>query len=96
MVTTFELPGGYKYRLEYSTDGTTWSTFDDHTSDQHRRRRPTTRFADKPVTARYLRLTVTGSSGNGGSVYELQAYGELLTVRALPGRHRSHRKRKPR
>jgi hypothetical protein len=32
-------------------------------------------FADKPVTARYLRLTVTGSSGNGGSIYALQAYG---------------------
>ncbi|MEU9784695.1 hypothetical protein AB0H92_27655 [Streptomyces phaeochromogenes] len=32
-------------------------------------------FADEPVTARYLRLTVTDSSGNGGSVYGLQAYG---------------------
>jgi hypothetical protein len=27
------------------------------------------------VSARYVRLTVTGSSYNGGSVYELQVYG---------------------
>jgi chitodextrinase len=73
VVTTFEKSGGYKYRLEYSTDGTTWSMFEDHTSATSSS--AVYSFADKPVTARYLRLTVTGSSGNGGSVYELQAYG---------------------
>jgi hypothetical protein len=74
VVTTFEKAGGYKYRLEYSTDGTTWSVFEDHTSDATSSSAVYS-FADEPVTARFLRLTVTGSSGNGGSVYELQAYG---------------------
>jgi len=32
-------------------------------------------FADQPY-ARYLRWSVTGSSWNGGSIYELQAYGD--------------------
>ncbi|MFD4528736.1 discoidin domain-containing protein [Streptomyces sp. NPDC058470] len=76
VVTTFELRSGYKYRLEYSTDGTTWSTLDDHTTENTV---SATNYSlpDQPVTARYLRLTVTGSSGNGGSLYEIQAYGEF-------------------
>ncbi|MGY5118905.1 discoidin domain-containing protein [Streptomyces sp. 900105755] len=74
VVTTFEKSSGYKYRLEYSSDGTTWSTFEDHTAD-NTVAQTNYSFADAPVTARYLRLTVTGSSWNGGSVYELQAYG---------------------
>ncbi|WP_432423192.1 discoidin domain-containing protein [Streptomyces pseudovenezuelae] len=74
VVTTFELASGYKYRLEYSTDGQNWSTFEDHTADSTVTQ-ATYSFADTPVTARYLRLTVTGSNWNGGSVYELQAYG---------------------
>ncbi|MFD8817869.1 discoidin domain-containing protein, partial [Streptomyces sp. NPDC059627] len=74
VVTTFEKASGYKYRLEYSTDGANWSTFEDHTADDTVAQTNYS-FADAPVTARYLRLTVTGSNWNGGSVYELQAYG---------------------
>ncbi len=74
VVTTFELTSGYKYRLEYSTDGQNWSTFEDHTAENTTARTDYA-FAGTPVTARFLRLTVTGSSGNGGSVYALQAYG---------------------
>ncbi|MEU0965379.1 discoidin domain-containing protein [Streptomyces sp. NPDC005917] len=74
VVTTFEKSGGYRYRLEYSTDGGNWSTFEDHTAE-NTVAQTNYSFADEPVTARYLRLTVTGSSWNGGSVYELQAYG---------------------
>ncbi|MFE5083155.1 discoidin domain-containing protein [Streptomyces mirabilis] len=74
VVTTFELTSGYKYRLEYSTDGQNWSTFEDHTAE-NTTAQTNYAFADTPVTARYLRLTVTGSSGNGGSLYGLQAYG---------------------
>ncbi|MGW3415285.1 discoidin domain-containing protein [Streptomyces sp. NPDC000888] len=76
VVTTFELPRGYKYRLEYSTDSATWSTLDDHTSTNTV---SSANFSlpDEPVTARYLRLTVTGSSYNGGSIYEIQVYGEF-------------------
>ncbi|MEV6174697.1 discoidin domain-containing protein [Streptomyces sp. NPDC051954] len=74
VVTTFELPRGYKYRLEYSTDSAAWSTLDDHTST-NTVSSANYSLPDQPVTARYLRLTVTGSSFNGGSVYEIQAYG---------------------
>jgi hypothetical protein len=74
VVTTFEKSSGYTYRLEYSTDGTAWSLFEDHTA-QNTVTATNYSFVDKPVTARYLRLTITGSSWNGGSVYELQAYG---------------------
>ncbi|MFF4974471.1 discoidin domain-containing protein [Streptomyces sp. NPDC001083] len=71
---TFEKAGGYKYRLEYSTDGENWSVLDDHTAN-NTTSATNYAFAAHPVTARYLRLTVTGSSWNGGSIYELQVYG---------------------
>ncbi|MGW1216774.1 discoidin domain-containing protein, partial [Streptomyces sp. NPDC002499] len=74
VVTTFEKSSGYKYRVEYSTDGETWSLFDDHTS-ANTTSATSYALADHPVTARYLRLTVTGSNFNGGSIYELQVYG---------------------
>ncbi|GAA1279805.1 hypothetical protein Psi02_78480 [Planotetraspora silvatica] len=74
IVTTFELTNGYKYRLEYSQDGTAWSTFDDHTATATTDRTNPS-FAPAPVQARYVRLTVTGSNWNGGSIYELQVYG---------------------
>jgi chitodextrinase len=73
-VITFELTNGYQYRLEYSTDGNTWSMLDDHTAVATTGR-TNYAFAPTPVQARYLRLTVTGSNFNGGSIYELQAYG---------------------
>jgi chitodextrinase len=74
VVTTFELPSGYSYLLEYSTDGVTWSTFDDHTASKTTNRTNYS-FSQQPVNARYVRQTVTNSSGNGGSIYELQVYG---------------------
>ena len=74
IVTNFELPSGYKYKLEYSLDGTNWSMFDDHTAVATSvRRNPSIRTA--AVQARYVKLTVTGSNFNGGSIYELQIYG---------------------
>ncbi len=74
IVTNFELTSGYKYKLEYSLDGTAWSMFDDHTAVATSvRRNPSIRTA--PVQARYVRLTVVGSNFNGGSIYELQVYG---------------------
>ncbi|WP_341830043.1 discoidin domain-containing protein [Streptomyces liangshanensis] len=76
VVTTFELQNGYKYRIEYSTDGNAWSTLEDHTGTATSERTNTSLPA-APVSARYLRLTVTGSNWNGGSLYELQAYGDF-------------------
>jgi hypothetical protein len=76
VVTTFEKSSGYKYLLEYSSDGVNWSTLDDHTATD------TTSSANysiapSPVSARFVRLTITGSNYNGGSIYELQAYGDF-------------------
>ncbi|WP_200949531.1 discoidin domain-containing protein [Leifsonia sp. Root227] len=73
-VTTFELPSGYEYLLEYSADGTNWSTFDDHTASRTTDRANYS-FLAQPVDSRYVRLTVTNSNWNGGSIYELQVYG---------------------
>jgi len=73
-VTTFELPSGYQYRLEYSTDATTWSTLEDHTGTRTTERTNYSLLA-QAVNARFVRLTVTGSTFNGGSIYELQVYG---------------------
>ncbi|MEU3983596.1 discoidin domain-containing protein [Streptomyces sp. NPDC026672] len=74
VVTTFEKSSGYQYLMEYSADGVHWSTLDDHTANATTAQANYS-FADSPVDARYLRLTVTGSSFSGGSIYELQAYG---------------------
>jgi hypothetical protein len=74
VVTTFEKPSGYKYLLQYSADGVNWSTFDDHTA-AYTSAAANYSTVSSPVSARYLRLTVTASSYNGGSIYELQAYG---------------------
>jgi hypothetical protein len=74
IITTFEKSSGYEYKMETSLDGSTWSTFDDHTGSA------TTAAANysvaaSPTAARYVRITITGSSGNGGSLYELEVYG---------------------
>ncbi|MEV6286007.1 discoidin domain-containing protein [Kribbella sp. NPDC051770] len=79
IVTMFELPRGYAYKLEVSPDGTDWTLFDDRT------REVTTQpdnYASVPgaVRGRYVRLTVTGSSFNGGSIYELEVYGKRSVV----------------
>ncbi|MFF1876157.1 discoidin domain-containing protein, partial [Kitasatospora herbaricolor] len=74
VVTTFELPSGYEYLLEYSADGANWSTFDDHTASRTTDRANYS-FLSQPVDARYVRLTVTNSNWNGGSIYGLQVYG---------------------
>ncbi|MFB6610428.1 discoidin domain-containing protein [Agromyces sp. NPDC056379] len=75
VVSVFELPRGYAYRLESSLDGETWTTFDDRTgrkTTQHEN----VSIADEPVSMRYLRLTVTDSSWNGGSLWEIKVYGD--------------------
>jgi chitodextrinase len=74
VVTTFEKTSGYEYLLQYSADGVTWSTLEDHTGTFTTAQTDYS-FAASPVSARYLRLTITNSSGNGGSVYEFKAYG---------------------
>jgi F5/8 type C domain/Right handed beta helix region len=76
IITTFEKSSGYKYKMETSLDGSTWTTFEDHTGSN------TTAATNysvpaRPTGARYVRITITGSSGNGGSLYELEVYGNM-------------------
>jgi hypothetical protein len=80
VATTFELSSGYRYRVEYSADDAadpdpaSWRTLEDHTSaatgDQ-----TAYSIREDAVLARHVRITVTDSDGNGGSIYELGVYG---------------------
>lgn len=78
-ITTFEKASGYKYRIEVSPDEVHWKTLADHTAANTT---TATDYAhtDDPVAGRFVRLTVTGSSGNGGSIYDFQVYGTPRTV----------------
>jgi len=69
--TMFEGSAGYKYKIEYSTDNSTWTLYSDKTASF------TTQQANvdtNAVTARYVRITITNSSGYGGSIYEFGIY----------------------
>ena len=85
-ITTFEKASGYKYRIEVSPDEVHWKTLEDHTSANTT---AATNYShtDDPVAGRFVRLTVTGSSGNGGSIYDFQVYG---TPRHRHGPHGPH------
>lgn len=61
-----------KYRIDYSTDGATWTTYADHTAAYVT---PGTDTTPVPVSARYLRITLTNTQGQGGSIYEFRAFG---------------------
>lgn len=74
VASVFELPGGYRYLLESSVDGESWSVFDDRTAAKTTQRENYS-FSEESVAMRYLRLTVVDSSGNGGSLWEIKAYG---------------------
>ncbi|WP_164743503.1 discoidin domain-containing protein [Microbacterium sulfonylureivorans] len=62
---------GVKYKIEYSTDNTTWTTFVDRTSAFST---PGTDTPASPVTARYVRITLTATQGQGGSVYDFKVW----------------------
>lgn len=78
--TMFEFGNAYyKYRIETSTDGSSWTTFSDKTANTAR---PTGMgYVDSgTVTARYVRITVTASEGLvWPSLYELRVYGAAGT-----------------
>ncbi len=77
VITTFELSNGYRYKLEVSPDGDDWTMFENHTSTATTQ---ADNYAAAQVRGRYLRLTVTGSNFNGGSIYEIEAYGKPATI----------------
>ncbi|MBB5898109.1 alpha-L-fucosidase [Kutzneria kofuensis] len=69
----WEFPGKtYRYRVEGSTDGHTWSTVVDRTNNTDTGQVHTLPFT---ATARHLRVTVTGlDTGCWASIREFQAY----------------------
>ncbi len=59
-----------KYKIEYSTDNTNWSMYADHTAAYAI---PGTDTGS--ATARYVRITLTDTQGQRGSLWEFQVFG---------------------
>ena len=53
----------YTYRIEYSTNGTTWATFVNRTTNTSWG--PMVDSVASPVTGRYIRITITGDDSSG-------------------------------
>ncbi|MGO4544085.1 X2-like carbohydrate binding domain-containing protein [Paenibacillus sp. 2TAB23] len=71
--TKFELAAGYKYKIETSTDGTSWTTYADKSGSATTQQINEDR-KETAVSARYIRVNVTDSNGNGASVYDLNVF----------------------
>ncbi|HVK22142.1 MAG TPA: discoidin domain-containing protein [Actinokineospora sp.] len=65
---------GFKYKIEYSMDDTTYLTYSDHTAS----------FTTSPnnvdtnagtIVARYVRITVTDSQSQGASIFSFDVFG---------------------
>jgi len=71
----WEIAGSsYKYKIEISTDNSTWTLVADKTANTSIVQIQTDSFA--AVSARYVRITVTGLSANVyASFYEFEVYG---------------------
>lgn len=72
--STAYLPAGLgvKYKIEYSPDDSTWSTYVDRTGAYST---PGIDNNTGSITARYVRITITDSHGQGSSLYEFKIYG---------------------
>ena len=69
---------GVKYKIEYSTDDVNWSTYADHTSTFG----VPGKDAASTVTARYVRITLTGTQLQGGSLWEFKVWGAPYSLSA--------------
>jgi len=69
--TMFEGSSGYKYKIEYSIDNSNWTMYSDKTASYTTQQ---TNVDTNAVTTRYVRITITNSSGAGGSIYEFGVY----------------------
>lgn len=74
VVTSWEKSNGYSFVIETSVDGITWSVLDDQSATSTGSATVTS-VAPDGSQGRYVRLTVTNSSGSGGSVWELAVFG---------------------
>lgn len=86
----FGQPRVYKFFIEASADGTAWSRVADWTKNE----RPATQVGfvvpfERPVEARFLRVTITDSSvrGAGGHIVEFQVSESEVFGKGLCGRH---------
>jgi xylan 1,4-beta-xylosidase len=69
----------YQYKIEYSTNGTSWSMYADRTVNK---RAAGPYLDDNNVTARYLRITFTGveKPGHFAAIWNMKVYGEASTL----------------
>lgn len=79
--TTFyqQLGLGEKYKIEYSTDDSTYSMYYDHTGSFTTQASNTDTNAGS-ITARYMKITLTATQAQGGSIYEFKVYGTLIPI----------------
>ena len=68
----------YCYKIECSTDDKTWSLFADRQSNKLAGIPCYTDVA-KPATARYMRVTITASSGGYAAIREFRIYGKPVS-----------------
>jgi xylan 1,4-beta-xylosidase len=80
VATSFEFsPYYYQYKIEYSTDSINWNLY----ADRLENRIPGSPMIDDDnVTARYIKLTVTGSekSGLAAAVWNIKAYESTFEI----------------
>lgn len=69
----------YQYKIEYSTDSVTWEIFSDRTNN---RESGSPMIDDGDVTARYLRITITGTEKTGmfAAIWNIKVYSVLFDV----------------
>jgi len=82
VMTQFEYPTYYyQYKLEVSTDSVRWTLFCDKTTN---RRCGSPMIDDNDVSAKYVRLTVTGTEKSGviPAVWNMKVYNTLFEVPA--------------
>jgi len=80
VMTQFEYPSFYyQYKLEVSTDSIHWKLFSDKTTN---RRCGSPMIDDKGLSARYVKLTITGTEKSGliPAVWNLKVYNSLFEV----------------
>jgi hypothetical protein len=83
IATEFEYPTFYyQYKLEVSADGKNWTLYSDKTAN---RRAGCPMLDDKAASARYIRLTITGTEKTGAlpAVWNIKAYDQLFETPAF-------------
>lgn len=69
----------YQYKIEYSTNGTSWTTFSDKTANK---KAAAPYLDDNNVSARYIKITFTGTEkvGQFPAIWNVKVYNEVSTL----------------